>query len=123
MNNFKIGSQIRTLLLNDVAVAEKLGNKVFPLIANANTTFPFLVYRRAAFRPAYNKDLENEIVVIEIAIATVKYEEGVDIANSVADALNGKTTELIEDIQVTNIYEDFESDTFIQKITLEITLK
>lgn len=123
MNNFKIGSQIRTLLLNDVAVTEKVGNKVFPLIANANTTFPFLVYRRAAFRPTYNKDLENEIVVIEIAIATVKYEEGVDIANSVADALNGKTTELIEDIQLTNIYEDFESDTFIQKITLEITLK
>ena len=123
MNNFKIGSQIRTLLLNDVAVTEKLGNKVFPLIANANTTFPFLVYRRAAYRPARNKDFENEIVVIEIAIATVKYEDGVDIADCVADALNGKTTDLIEDIQVTNIYEDFESDTFIQKITLEITLK
>lgn len=123
MNNFKIGSQIRTLLLSDAAVTEKLENKVFPLIANANTTFPFLVYRRAAFRPAYNKDIENEIVVIEIAIATVKYEDGVDIADSVADALNGKTTDLIEDIQVTNIYEEFESDTFIQKITLEITLK
>lgn len=123
MRNFKVGSEIRKLLMASNSVTQKLGDKIFPLVANAGTLFPFLVYRRAAYRPASNKDYQSEIVSIEIAIATVKYEEGVDIADAVADALNGKHTEIIEDIEITNIFEEYTDDTFIQKINLEINLK
>lgn len=123
MRNFKVGSEIRKLLMADSKVVEKLTDKIFPLVANAGTMFPFLVYRRSAYRPASNKDYQSEVVSIEIAIATVKYEEGVDIADAVADALNRKHTEIIEDIEITNIFEEYADDTFIQKINLEISLK
>lgn len=123
MRNFKVGSELRKLLMADSKIVSKLSDKIFPLVANAGTLFPFLVYRRSAYRPASNKDYQSEIVSIEIAIATVKYEEGVDIADAVADALSGKQTDIIEDIEITNIYEEFTDDTFIQKINLEINLK
>ena len=123
MRNFKVGSEIRKLLMADSKVVEKLTDKIFPLVANAGTMFPFLVYRRSAYRPASNKDYQSEVVSIEIAIATVKYEEGVDIADAVADALNRKHTEIIEEIEIVNIFEEYTDDTFIQKINLEISLK
>jgi len=116
MKNFKIGKELRTILNN----VESLNNKVFPLVANAGTTFPFIVYRRSNYRPNDNKDYEDEIVGIELAILSDKYEESVNVANNVANALLNAHTELIESIKITNIYEDFQEDTFIQKINIDI---
>ena len=121
MKNFKIGKEINRILTE--ANISGIGNKVFPLIANANTTFPFLVYRRDYYTPASNKDYDDEIVGIQIVIATQKYEEGVNLADSVATALLHKQTEIIDDIQITNMNEDFSEDTFLQNINIEITLK
>ena len=120
MKNFKIGKELTSILLNDDTVSADVGNKVFPLVANAGTTFPFIVYRRSSYRPNNNKDYEDEIVSVELAILSEKYEQSVNIANHVADALNGKQTDLIETIKITNIFEDYQEDTYIQKLNIDI---
>ena len=120
MKNFKIGKELTSILLNDDIVSADVGNKVFPLVANAGTTFPFIVYRRSSYRPNNNKDYEDEIVSVELAILSEKYEQSVNIANHVADALNGKQTDLIETIKITNIFEDYQEDTYIQKLNIDI---
>ena len=121
MNNFKIGKEINRLLTE--ANINGISTKVFPLIANANTTFPFIVYKRSYFRPSSNKDIENEIVGIELVIAATKYEESVNIANEVANVLLHKETEIIEDIEIVTMYEDFIDDTFVQHINFDIYIK
>lgn len=123
MKNFEIGKDIVTLLSASTDVTSALGQKIFPLIAPAKTTFPFLVYRRSYYTPENTKDWENEKVGIEMVIASLKYEEGVKIADAVADALLHQQTTNIEDIVVTSISEDFLDDTFVQRITIEATLK
>ena len=120
MKNFKIGKEINRLLKNNVL---GLGDKVFPLVANPNTTFPFLVYRRIGYTPRSNKDYVGEIVSIEMNIATETYQEGVDIANQVADILERKETDIIETIQLVNVYELYLQDTFIQNLQFRIELK
>ena len=122
MKNFEVGKQIKSML--DVPnVSMYVKGKVFPLVANANTDFPFLVYRRSSYIPENNKDFEGEKVNIEIAIASTKYIESLEIANNVCDALNHKEDELIEDITVMNQYEDYTDDTFLQYITIQVTIK
>lgn len=123
MKNFKIGKEIVTILGGSSDVAESLGNKIFPLIAVPNTTFPFMVYRRSYYTPANNKDYEGEKVGIEVVICATKYEDGVDIAEKVATALNHARTAMIDDVVITNIREDFIEDTFTQQINLEVTLR
>lgn len=120
MKNFKIGKEINRLLKegNVLGVSEK----IFPLVANPNTTFPFLVYRRIGYQPASTKDGWGEIVVMEINIATEKYQEGVDIADSVASILQGKQTEIIEHIQLTNVSEMYLENTYIQNLQMRIEL-
>ena len=123
MKNFKIGSEIRNVILSSTAVKNAVDTKVFPLIANAGTTFPFIVYRRSSYSPLSNKDVLNESVYMEIAIICTNYEQSVSIANDVADVLLAYESDNIEEIKVTNISEEFISDSFVQKVNLQIDLK
>lgn len=122
MKNFKVGKDIKQLLVSDSEVQQKLEGKIFPIVANEGTTFPFLVYRRSAYRPQSNKDYTDEVVSMELVILSNKYDESVDIANAVADALDRKETEIISDIQLTNISEDYSEDTYIQKLYIDIII-
>ena len=123
MKNFKIGSEIRNVILSSTAVKNAVDTKVFPLIANAGTTFPFIVYRRSSYSPQSDKDALTESVYMEIAIICNNYEQSVSIANDVADALIPYDSDTIEEIKVTNISEEFISDSFVQKVNLQIYLK
>lgn len=123
MKNFKIGKELNTILTNDTELNKFVDKKIFPIVANAGTTFPFIVYRRSSYRPQSNKDYEDEMVSVEIAVLSDKYEESVDVANATADALINKKTETIDEIRISNIYEDFAEDTYIQQISIDIYIK
>lgn len=123
MKNFKIGSEIRNVILSSSAVKNAVDTKVFPLIANAGTTFPFIVYRRSSYSPKSDKDTLTESVYMEIAIICNNYEQSVSIANDVADVLLAYKSDNIEEIKVTNISEEFISDSFVQKVNLQIDFK
>ena len=123
MKNFKIGSEIRNVILSSAAVKNAVDTKVFPLIANAGTTFPFVVYRRSSYSPQSDKDVLSESVYMEIAIICNNYEQSVSIANDVADVLLAYESDTIEEIKVTNISEEFISNSFVQKVNLQIDLK
>lgn len=120
MKNFKVGKEIINILTNDTNVTNLVSTKVFPIVANEGTTFPFIVYRRTNYTPASNKDYTSEIVGIEINILSQRYDEAVNIAEAVANSLDRKETEIIEDIKITNISEDYIEDTFVERIYLDI---
>ena len=122
MKNFKIGSEIRNVILSSTTVKNAVDTKVFPLIANAGTTFPFIVYRRSSYSPQSDKDALTETVYMEIAIICNNYEQSVSIANDVADVLLAYKSDNIEEIKVTNISEEFISNSFVQKVNLQINL-
>lgn len=123
MKNFKVGKEIKQILCNSKDVTDLIDNKVFPIVANEGTNFPFAVYRRNGYRPASNKDYEDEVVSLEIVILSLKYDESVEIANTIADTLISNKTDIIEDIQISNISEDYTEDTFIQRLYIDIYLK
>jgi hypothetical protein len=120
MKNFQIGKEINRILREGNVL--KVGNKIFPLVGNANTTFPFLVYRRIGYQPRSNKDYTGEVVTMEINIASETYEESVNIADSVADILNNCSSSLIEKGKLTNVSEMYLQDTYIQNLTFEFEL-
>lgn len=123
MKNFKIGKDLTEILLSNSEITNVIGDKVFPLVANAGTTFPFIVYRRSGYTPASNKDYTNETVQVELAILSENYIDSVQLADLVGTYLETKTTDSIDEIKVINSSEEFIDDTYIQKIYLEITLK
>lgn len=122
MKLVKIGKTLKDLLLSDETVSEYLTDKIFPLVAVEGTTFPFLVYRRSGYTPVSNKDLEDERVTMEVAILSDRYENSVNVADSVLTGLQG-SNEDIDYVKIIGTSEEFSDDIYIQKLIIEIYLK
>ena len=134
MKNFKVGSQIISLLENNSGVTSVIDvDNIYPLVAIIKgdngkdkdnvVKFPFAIYRRSNYTPQDTKDYIGEKVWMEIIICAKSYAQSLNIAEKICDALKGRETELIDQITISNLYEDWMDETFVQYITLEVTLK
>lgn len=123
MSSLQIGKAIYTIL------AKNNISKVFPLVADEGTTFPFIVYKRSGLEPANTKDRYNfsELATLDIIVAANTYEESITIAEKVKDILEhsrGTYADInIEEITLDDADEDYLEDTFIQKLTFKINIK
>ena len=120
--SLQIGKAIYNILSNDKNITNRVGKKIYPLIADVDTTFPFIIYKRTGIIPADSKDrfIYSEEVYVEVVIACDKYNESIEIADLVRSTLTtGKYNE-IKDIQITDADEDYIEDTFIQNLTFKI---
>lgn len=126
MTSLNIGQCIFTLLHNNATVTNIVGNKIYPLIAENGTTYPFIIYRRSSFEPQNNKDCEGESIFIEVYVVTNNYHESVELVENVRQALEGKSITIegltITDIYTTNAYEEFTDDGYIQQLTFKVQL-
>ena len=123
MKNFKVGKELTSILLSSTDITNIIDNRVFPLVANAGTSFPFIVYRRSGYKPYSDKDYTDEVARVELAILSDNYIDGVQLADIVSDALEKKQTDTIDNITIDDSSEEYNNDTYIQKINLIITLK
>lgn len=125
-NTLKIGKYIRQFLIEDERYNEIVGQtKTFPLIANADTDFPFVTYQRTNAKVKYTKDGRYEnLLEVEITILCDNYPQSIDLICLVRDILEGKRYKdeeiFIRDIRVNEVSEDFNEDTFIQRISFDI---
>ena len=125
-NTLKIGKYIRQFLIEDERYNEIVGQtKTFPLIANADTDFPFVTYQRTNAKVMYTKDVRYEnLLEVEITILCDNYPQSIDLICLVRDILEGKRYKdeeiFIRDIRVNEVSEDFNEDTFIQRISFDI---
>lgn len=119
LQSFNVGK----VIVEKVGAITKLSNKIFPMVANSGTQFPFCVYRRASYSPSNTKDGIGEIADIEIIVLSTKYNESLQLANEIAQRLHGESTNEIEEIQLINAFETFSEDTFIQTMNFRFIYK
>lgn len=123
MDSLNIGKAIYTILQTSIDIDKK----IYPLIADEGTTFPFIIYKRTGLTPESTKDNTNEDVSVEINIASSNYSESIDLAIKVRKALEHKkgtySDIAIEDIVIDDATEDYIEDTFIQTLTFKIELQ
>ena len=125
--SLQVGKAIYTLLSSNQQLVSMVDGNIFPLIAEINTTFPFIVYRREAITPQYTKDYwTSDEVMINVMVASNDYVESIEIADLVRQSLDQKKGEYsgitIKDIRLTQADEDFIDDTYIQYLTFKIKI-
>lgn len=87
---WKVGNDIRKLLLADADVHALVGDNIFPLVAPENITGDFIVYSRDSYSHEYVKQgFYDDTCQEEIMIVSDKYDSAVDIAEKVDKALTG----------------------------------
>lgn len=125
--SLNIGKVIKDILYQDEALNNVLKSQVFPLIAEENTTFPFLVYRRNSIRKASTKDYVNdEIASVDVVVASDKYSQSVEIAERARFVLEHGGYEgenfSVDNISLSNASEQYMQNTYIQTLTFDIEI-
>ena len=127
-NSILIGKYIYKLLTEDEVLAQIVTpKKIFPLVANAETTYPFIVYARTGLNVAYCKDgvTENTVEMQVIAVSD-KYVESLEVANQIRRILELKRFKdedvFIRDCRLSSVYEEYIENAFVQKMIFTINI-
>lgn len=125
--SINIGKVVKDILYQDEALNTLVKSQVFPMIAEENTTFPFIVYRRNSIRKASTKDYVNdEIASVDVVVASDKYSQSVEIAERVRFVLERGEYEgenfSVDNISLSNASEQYMQNTYIQTLTFDIEI-
>lgn len=127
MKSLEIGRIIKNILSQDTLLSKQIGTKIYPLVAEKGTFFPFIVYRRESVTPSSNKDsLVYDVTVgMSLIIASSDYKQGLDLLSRTIDTLLQELPKETDctDIEILDTSEEYRDDTFLQLLSIGINIK
>ena len=124
LQKWKIGNEIRTILLSNQDIINQVGNNVYPIIAPEGTDADFILYKRIQYSKLTVKQgvYEDRCELAVIAVCD-NYDNSIDLASKIDNALTGK--HLLEngyrlEIVLSDSTETYEDNKFIQTLTFTI---
>ena len=123
INTLNIGKYIYSTISGD----NQITCKVYPLIADNDAKFPFIVYRRTGLVSGTTKDgLTEDEVTVEIVIVSDKYSVGLDLAINVRNLLE-KQSVVYEDIEINDTTlnlatEEYSDNSYIQRMQFDMKI-
>lgn len=126
-NSILINKYVYQRLSNSTKLKEILGSKIYPLVAENTTTYPFITYFRDGILPInFTKDgyCQDE-VYFTINVVSNNYTQTLEIAHHVRYIIEHWKVEendcTIYDIRLSSIDENFVEDAYVQ--TMQFTCK
>lgn len=127
MESLEIGRIIKNILSQDTLLSKQIGTKIYPLVADKGTNFPFIVYRRESVTPSSNKDsLVYDVTVrMSLIIASSDYKQGLDLLSRTIDTLLQELPKETDctDIEILDTSEEYRDDTFLQLLSITVNIK
>lgn len=99
------------------------------IVAEENTVQPFAVYRRASLTVDDTKDrlAQTQHATLSVQVVSMDYQSGLLLADSITDALVGKTGTfegvVIGDITLDDASEIYNDTSYIQDLLFKITIE
>lgn len=126
-NSILISKVIFKALNDNTDITNICKEKIYPLIVDADVTFPFIVFRRGDIQPVGTKDGYNEdVVYFEIATASSSYFQSLEIANYIRQTFEDK--EIIscglclDNTSLDDISESYDDNCFIQRLSFKTSV-
>lgn len=127
-NSLLIGKTIYNILSANAELTAMVESKIYPLIAEQSTTYPFVIYYRENIsvnrvsKDGYGEDEVNFTVVC----VSDNYSQSVDIANTVRKALEKQKING-QDITITNscltsVDESWNDNAYVQRLNFKCTV-
>ena len=74
MTGLSIGKVVYNILSSDKSFKEVIGNRIYPLIADEGTIFPFVIYSRIGIDEQSTKDSTSEQLRVLVQVAANNYQ-------------------------------------------------
>lgn len=113
-----IGKVIYKLLSSNDQLKQYVNKKIYPLIADNDVTYPFIIFYRTSITNNHCKDgyYEDE-VSFSVMVVSNKYMESLEIANIVRSIFEKKRlTDEITDCILQDVDEDYRDNAYIQQL-------
>ena len=127
-NSILIGKAIYNVLMEDETIQSYVSGRVFPLVAEQSTNYPFIVYWRNSVQSVnYTKDGYGEDSVdFTVLAVSDKYQVSIFIANLIRMVLE-KRRIISEDMLITNVRlvgidESWSDNAYIQTLNFQCTV-
>ena len=118
----RVGKSINYLLTNS-DVNTTIKGRIFPVVADQGTNYPFITYRRSGSADYDSKDkVFQDQTTVELVIASASYQESIEIAQKCREALEGKRLDNIKDIKLVDASEDYVEEAFTQNLLFTIKI-
>lgn len=120
---------IRKFLLDNKELMKVVKpTSIFPIVANANTKYPYIVMQRTGIRASYSKaGITEDNVTLEIIAISNDYSQSIDIAQLIRETIDGKryrSNEIeIDDIEVESITEEFVDNAYLQRLVFSMKIR
>lgn len=124
-SSISVGEVVRHVLMEDIQVSSRV-RKIFPVVVD-NATLPYIVYRRSGMKQDPTKQVRGaDTVVMQIVCYTEDYQSGVELAESVRDALDGKWAEhgglRMRSCTLSDCQESWVDNAYVQNLIFTINL-
>lgn len=124
-SSLSAGEIINAVLTNDAEVSARAGN-IYPVVED-KADLPYIVYRRVQLEQGQVKGQRgNDTVGIEILCYTKGYTEGVELAEAVRDALDGKQAEheglVMRSCHLADSEEAWQDDAYVQQLVFSVKI-
>ena len=121
-NSILINKYIYSKLSNSNELKKYVDSKIYPLVAENTTTFPFVTYYRDNISPiSFTKDgyCQDE-VYFTINVVSDHYTQTLEIANIIRKLMEGlRGDNNIYDCYMTNIDENFVENSYVQTLQFQ----
>ena len=116
-SSISINKHIFSILTSDKSLKEMVGTKIFPIVADDDVKFAYIILERTCITPyTYKGGVGYDKATFQIKIADSDYINTINIAEKVRELLELRTSNYFKRIEFSNCNEDFLNDTYRQTL-------
>ena len=115
-SSISINKHIFSILTSDKSLKEMVGTKIFPIVADDDVKFPYIILERTSITPYTYKGGVYDKATFQIKIADSDYINTINIAEKVRELLELRTSNYFKRIEFSSCNEDFLNDTYRQTL-------
>lgn len=116
-SSISINKHIFSILTSDKSLKEMVGTKIFPIVADDDVKFPYIILERTSITPyTYKGGVGYDKATFQIKIADSDYINTINIAEKVRELLELRTSSYFKRIEFSSCNEDFMNDTYRQTL-------
>lgn len=95
------------------------------MVANSDTTYPFIVYSRTSLNVLYCKDgIVEDTIEVQVLAVSDNYVESLEVANkirSILELMRYKDEDVcVTECKLSSVTEEFVEDAFVQRLNFTI---
>lgn len=115
---------IYKILTEDETLSGLTKGQIYPVVAEENVTYPFVIFTKSDAFANYTKDiLAYDSATIQVAVAAVNYFQTVEIAERVRALLEGRRDSYFANVQFVSVSEDYVEDAYVQTLEFNCQIR